>query len=866
MSKEVSAECGCASDGSYYCYSCTLGGCTASFLPCVEMYRANACYDDVVCYCYCCNYTVWENNSPLCDDSPSCTYSCACPSGYSTTKPSGDYITASQTGKKSDCSNCNGTCYKACPTVSSCSSQGYVDSCPTGSICVPRTITESVPNGCNGTRSCQLVCPVATCSSYNDPNGLPWQDTNPGGYRSQTLTMPISNPPSGCPTNTTKTCYTPNTQPNLININIVPFTEIQASIPSSENHLLSKIINKLVAQTFNDKILGYTSNDHSGRELNNQIGIKATYNDADGASDIQAVYIWWSPETNKNNFETPIKIDTNKTPKTDYTDNWGFMVTKNGTVYVPYITSTEKVWTLAESVGTGIYHIPSTTPNGEMIELSNVSFTASGSQVELQGILTFLENEKVKTEQYNLWGMANDTYGFTTYQTGGNIKDNDIWQDSGTNWTVDMVKPNKPTIATSVGENQIINLSFTTTDNESDATVNDDFLSYVRVDACYSGNGTPTPLSVSGGNPNYNLEYCDTTGAFEDIDIKTKPDLRSASPTELSGVSQLNETLEINVGLNSVGSITFYVTDMDKAGNYDKNHTIFKLDDWLVVENGLVFGATGVSSPTRELQADSWNNTTSNIVENGFLIENDLDLTNQVLLGGRTSSVGFLGDLVNYSDNLAFKASGFPGASITTVYTELMSASRFKQEKRPELFELHANTTISGNLSDICDQGMDYCVISNDTDITITQDFTCDGQALITSGGNITITPDFLNSSNSDACIILAKGDIIVKNGGSGSNDMDYDVINAFLIAGENISIEEDTSGDGTIVEGGLVAFGTEDTGSSHILNSRRIPWRYRNTYPVIAVDNNAKYGLLSKYLFGSQIEIFKLEIGFKPY
>jgi hypothetical protein len=36
--------------------------------------------------------------------------------------------------------------------------------------------------------------------------------------------------------------------------------------------------------------------------------------------------------------------------------------------------------------------------------------------------------------------------------------------------------------------------------------------------------------------------------------------------------------------------------------------------------------------------------------------------------------------------------------------------------------------------------------------------------------------------------------------------------------------------------------------------------------YPVLVVDNNAKYGLLSKTVFGSQIDIFKIEVGFKPY
>jgi hypothetical protein len=36
--------------------------------------------------------------------------------------------------------------------------------------------------------------------------------------------------------------------------------------------------------------------------------------------------------------------------------------------------------------------------------------------------------------------------------------------------------------------------------------------------------------------------------------------------------------------------------------------------------------------------------------------------------------------------------------------------------------------------------------------------------------------------------------------------------------------------------------------------------------YPVLVIDNNSKYGLFGKDLFGSQINVFKSEIGFKPY
>ncbi|MDD3474738.1 MAG: LamG domain-containing protein, partial [Candidatus Dojkabacteria bacterium] len=191
------------------------------------------------------------------DDCPTgCTYSCACPSGYSTTQPSGDYITTTQTGQKSDCSNCTATCYKSCPTGS--------------------------------------------CALYEDPNDLIWQDDNPGTGRSATLTVPVSDPPEGCPTTTPKTCYTTNSQPQLENITIDPetYTSIISILFSNpRTNLFTEFVGNVLAVEPTLEVLGYTSDDHSGTELNNMIKVTATYSDADGADDIKAVYVWWSPES-----------------------------------------------------------------------------------------------------------------------------------------------------------------------------------------------------------------------------------------------------------------------------------------------------------------------------------------------------------------------------------------------------------------------------------------------------------------------------------------------------------------------------------------------------------------------------------------
>ena len=133
--------------------------------------------------------------------------------------------------------------------------------------------------------------------------------------------------------------------------------------------------------------------------------------------------------------------------------------------------------------------------------------------------------------------------------------------------------------------------------------------------------------------------------------------------------------------------------------------------------------------------------------------------------------------------------------------------------------------------------------------------------------GDVTITPDLTNSDPLNACIILSSGNITIERGSdkTDSGTFGYDIVHAFLIANGEIIIEEDPHNDGLLVEGGLVSF-TPNTEKGAIVNNREMDVLNKNIYPIVAIDNNAKYGLLSKIVFGSQIDVYKLEIGFKPY
>ena len=47
---------------------------------------------------------------------------------------------------------------------------------------------------------------------------------------------------------------------------------------------------------------------------------------------------------------------------------------------------------------------------------------------------------------------------------------------------------------------------------------------------------------------------------------------------------------------------------------------------------------------------------------------------------------------------------------------------------------------------------------------------------------------------------------------------------------------------------------------------TKKILFSNMGRYPVLVVQGNSKYGILSRKLFGSQIDIYRSLVGFKPY
>jgi len=865
-SKSVSCSDGCggSTSSTCYCYKCDLGSCPVgtSTSGSYGYKTTKSCTND-------CNVT--SSKDCYCDSR--CTLD-SCPSKYSTIPLGfGNLIYDTCTN---DCGQSRTRkCYcKECTFSKTCAQGGY-ESTPQGN---GNLIYQTCENDCGIGKELKCYCPAANCADL-DPY-VTWSNTKPSGdYRTYTGDVPILNNPNDCPDKQSKTCYiahSTNNPPENTKVEIVPKDQLSASTtPLLPNNPLTKFIKKIRAQTFEDDIiLGFSSTTHSGRGLdvgqgggvNNPVGLTATYTDVNGQDDIVAIYVWWTNVSDDSNLNVPNKIANNSAHSPE--DNWGFLISRdfNGNwnkIYVP--SATQKTWRLLGDLNSTRYI---KGPDNNMVELDNISVTNQGTnEIYLELTMRFLTDtgDTVSTEQYNLWALANDYVGFTQFETtDGDIKDsgNEFWRDSRTDWNLDMVIPNQCNIP-SITDTEIGKVTV-----KVSAEDNDD-ISYVRLDACKSGvtkeedieDLTSNLLSVP-----YTLKSCDNFNSIgNEIDMTSENSLlgnNGHSPSKI-----YSNDVVVGLNGNAEGSITFYLTVMDDAGNFDQDFEIYRLEQWAMVKDGFVFGKGGVTSSSRLVVDPNWNG--HDILED--FEEEKADLTNQILMGGKPSETGLLRALERYKVNKSFKVARYPGILMTTPYAELMSAYTQKAANNTSSFEYHSITeeTLSGNLlgkcPDVASSAKDYCILESQDNLTINRGFECNGKGLIIAKGNITITPDLTSGDSvNEACIILSGGNINIQPGSSGEGSpVGYDKIHAYLIANGEIHIPPDD--DGLYVEGGLAAFAPTNSTAS-VFNEREVSFNDMGIYPVMIVENNAKYGFLSRDVFGSQIDIFKLEIGFKPF
>jgi hypothetical protein len=822
-----------------------------------------------------------------------------------------------------------GAGYRGTGGVGCCSSTrpctpGCTPSCPEGTTGTDYdlgTVGADCRDDCGDLHTRTCYCIEAQCSDLSDLAS--WTETACSGDNCRIYdgNVPIPNNHEDCPDEQQKVCYVANNHkpepPTGDDVTITPgdWTTISSQAQILEKSTtLAKILNIFIpttqAQTPHlQEILGFTSTTHTGEVINNPVKVEAKYRDADGNDDLVALYFWASISDDSDARPPMGDSIVTETATINTQKDFGFMVLRDqdtgqwDKVYVPrsydqYTTEPAQCvpnsdgtykcfsntgssivsdclfcknsviiehrdWVEAGTVGNSepIIVEGQHPDTGDMVRLYDIQATDSPSENDLTTLTFYMGfdtlNDIILSGEYKITTLVDDKVSWTN---------NDVdWTYSNKNWSVDEVNPNEADISVTTDGVDESNISI-------HITAEDDLeLGPIRLDACRKG-GTQTDYIYIGsqGGRQYEMEDCDTVnfgGATpEDIHMDQGNSLLSNDIVNPSNSSYTPTLTDIALGLNEGGSITFYLTVMDEGGNWIQDTYIYRLGEWAVVKNGLVFGSTGVTSATRVFENDNvWQDAGQQKLEDYGFTESTVDLTDTALLGGESSYTSFLGFLERYMDNQTFKAASYPGIPISSAYIELMEAYSYKSYNlNDELNNIDKN--IGGNISSYCAAGIDYCVISNIDDITINKGTTCDTKALISSKKDIIITPDFLNENEDDACILVAGGDIVIKNGDDLVGNIEYDTIEAFMVADNQIVIEGLDNSDGLRVEGGLVSF-TKGSSYGSIENNRVMePLHIRSMYPVIAIKNSAKYGMLSKSLFGSQIDIFKIEVGFKPY
>ena len=640
-------------------------------------------------------YWDYSTDLSLCTSTPPpppCSFSCgACTAGtYYATQPANTYISGS---RSCTCPTTTQNCYSTCEGCTPTCSAGYSTTQPSGSY-----ITEEVScsDSCRSySQTCYRSCPNATCSTLNTSD-LTFHDTcpsaNPDDCESITTDVPISSPPSGCPTEQELTCYIENSPAQLDSLVIVPgnHKDILSYSPSIRDiPVISRLIGTTHAQTVEETSFGFSTITHSGLILNNPILIDSTFVDNDGAQDIKAMTIWWTTGVNHPNVPTTIGTGTGQSQNNR---TWGIMLRRTITgwqMYTPRYTDPTITWTAVDGcIGTSISNCPINNAAQATIINAYIDINESGNEINVQTYLDFSDVNKAGHTfdwgplhpVYNVWAKANDTFNFLPFG-GTTIRDMTL-NDSGQDWSVDLTNPSVSLSLESATETTI-NLSYSASDNHS-------YLRYVNIYGCRSDpRGENTPIN------GVVLDSCNDFN-FEQVDVTSTPNLLALS----LGTASTSGSLPVDIEGSEGGSITFYILGIDSAGNYATSSFTYHLGEWAVTKRGFVFGQGGVSSMTRDINDASWASTP---VPYSF-VGSSADLSDILLVKSTDYPTSLLGLLLRYGTNSSFKSGNFPGVSISNPFEELSLAYENKKQEG-KIQEVDVSGTISGNISDYCTLG-----------------------------------------------------------------------------------------------------------------------------------------------------------------
>ena len=645
---------------------------------------------------------------------------------------------------------------------------------------------------------------------------------------------------------------------------------------------------ELLPDTNDPTTYGFKSLTHTGAgtgddEVNDPIRMRAIFIDPDNPTnpnDIETMYIWFSKSTAKPN--TPRYIDLNnnsgQASKTASKTDYGFLMHKEGSAWVPYIPSI-----LGSSAGDKWVRAPYSNnqfsikgPDGTTlvnISINSVStivrgFPVMGRQVDFN--VSYNTNNPAPDGVYNIFGMANKTFGFTPYDNYDaypdvkevigdywapeEIRYFDQWRDSNRDWNLDLSYPFFGDKDDTVSGKSKLTFSWDIRDNLALYGI----VGNLYVDQNFKNVLPFTTAVISGGTIDTKTPY---TPVVKDIAPTKTGYLLSNYLFRILGTDGTG-TATIDVGENREGIIYLYLTGFDRAGNpTESSYISFDLRDWLATQGGFVYSKDGIDVTSRTIANTSlWDPIA--------LIKQFDPVTADVSSELEADSLTVPPIKPDKSEKIdSYMVRPYKVEDISGGYYSILKNAFEKRRATLNVTTLNNVSELYGTL--VTNGSTNIRYMDRIGSLTVgkpSTDFLCNGFGIFFVSEDLIINGKITNTSpNKDACIFVVKGSVIVKEGAhvSGSNDsIRYEPINAYILSDKTFTIEEESKSwdttDGLYVGGGIHSL--EGVSIKRYLNIGN-----RLQFPVFVVDHHSKYGVFAGSIFGTQSNVQKTEVGFKP-
>ena len=576
---------------------------------------------------------------------------------------------------------------------------------------------------------------------------------------------------------------------------------------------------------------GCTTITYTGNEANNPLHITANVTDVNSIDEIQAYILWFSKDTT-----TPKTTTFDSTYSGSSPDDIGIMIKKNGGDWSNpniYATGTNLQWHQLSADSSG--NLFATIDGTNVIRVFNTSVTQS-STVLFDFKLEFLNTDKM-LGMYNVYSL-----GLDSFMINGNTIDQS-YLSKVFNWGIDLVNPtvNNSTLLVKDATNTYITWSVNDTTSGIDRTI----LSPYRV-----GGTSTTPVNLY-------IPTTYTTALGEQTPNAIPEDSLIGlynEPWRFN--SNTGEKDMLNIGDNESGLIDVYVTAYDKACNTSSNYSTVDLNSWFTTRGGVVYSNGSILSTPKDV-SDS-----TSITDTTFrtITKDKLDLGTE-LVSSRGNTIS---DFI-HPQLQAVKATNDNDVNDAKNlwYSKLLS----------KLSDFKAGLTLLPSSTSQCNSTSGcYYIGTSETDVTVPKDYICKYPTLFVSGKDMYITPNLTNTSGQlTGCIFLAKNNIYITGGDYLSDtSIKYDYIEGFFIAENKIIFQlADQSKairDGIEVKGSMIAFGSGITDSSSAIEIDRNLRLFNQTNPTVVMTYDNRYSSISQLFFGTEIPLYKQEVGFKSF